>query len=151
MVVQRYIYVGVCISGIRSFTPHAESHEGAETENLLGTTFRIVTSGSWAVVGVDALLRPTPTREWREKSGGSVFEPEVSVKKVGRKGRFQKVGQKTDSFDSSVISGRPPVSIARVPSISPRPDHGCRVSPGDRRPFQCFPRARRETSNERGG
>ena len=55
-------------------------------------------SGSWAVVGVDALLRPTPTREWREKCGGSVFEPEVSVKKVGRKGRFQKVGSKDRLF-----------------------------------------------------
>ena len=98
MVLQRYIYKGVCLSGIRSFRPHAESHEGAETENLLGTTFRIVTSGSWAVVGADALLRPTPTREWREKSGVSVFEPEVSVKKVGRKGRFQKVGSKDRLF-----------------------------------------------------
>ena len=81
MVVQRYIYKEVCRSGIRSFRPYTESHEGAETENLLGTTFRIVTSGSWAALGVDALLCATPTREWREKSGLSVFEPEVSVKK----------------------------------------------------------------------
>ena len=95
---QRYIYKGVCISGIRSFRPHAESHEGAETENLLGTTFRIMTSGSWAVVGVDALLRPTPTREWREKCGGSVFEPEVSVKKVGSEGSVSKSRSKDRLF-----------------------------------------------------
>ena len=87
---------------MRSFRPYTESHEGAETENLLGTTFRIVTSGSWAALGVDALLRATPTREWREKSGLSVFEPGVVGQEESVKGRFQKVGQKTDSFDSSV-------------------------------------------------
>ena len=87
---------------MRSFRPYTESHEGAETENLLGTTFRIVTSGPWAALGVDALLRATPTREWREKGGLSVFEPGVVGQEESVKGRFQKVGQKTDSFDSSV-------------------------------------------------